>query len=1094
MLGTTNGLMLRAFSAFLFACLFAQPGWPADEEESKGGPAEFKLLKFRLVGPAVGGRVSRSAGVPGDPLTYYAATASGGVWKSSDGGIHWKSVFDDQPVSSIGAIAIAASDTNVIYVASGEANIRGNVAAGNGIYKSTDGGKTWKHVWVQEGQIGTIAVHPGNPDVCYAAVLGHAFGPNPERGVYRTRDGGKTWQKVLYKNADTGASDVCLDPSNPRIVFAGMWQTRRKPWEMLSGGPGSVLYVSRDGGDTWVQLIGKDPRQGTPGKGLPEGIWGKIGIAIAPSDSRRVYALIEAENGGLYRSDDGGETWTLASGHHILRQRAWYYSTLTVDPHNPDVVWCPQVPLLKSIDGGKTFKRVKGLHHGDNHDAWIDPKNPKRIIVSNDGGVDISLDGGETWYAPRLPIGQFYHVAVNNAVPYHLSGAMQDIGTAEGPSNSLISGGISNHDWHDIGGGEAGHTAHDPIDPDIVYAGEYGGYITCYNRRTGQANNISIYPYDPSGHGGEDLRYRFQWTAPILVSPHNPKVIYHAANVLFRTEDCGAHWTAISPDLTRNDKSKQKWSGGPITGDNTGVEIYGTIFAIAESPKQPGLLWAGSDEGLVHVSMDGGKKWTNMTPNIPNLPEWGTVSCIEPSPFDASAAYLVVDAHRLDDTRPYLYKTSDLGRTWQFLAGNLPRDVYLHAVREDPKVKGFLYLGTERGLAFSRDDGNTWTPLKLNLPTVAIHDLVVKNDDLVIATHGRSIWIFDDLNSLRRFGPTLPRTKPNLFAAKEAIQFRYASPLVSDGIGKNPPEGAIIDYFLPVKPKDIVSLDILDSRGSEVASLKSKPEKKDKKPNDAATLFSMNIQEEEENAEDDPDEPDDRPKKPILTAKAGMNRVAWDLRYEGAKKIHGAKLDSGYVERGPLVLPGTYTVRLKVDGKVLEDKVTVKQDPRLRTPLEQLQDQLKMALQVREDLDRLAGLVNRIRSIKKQLLARHEILKDNPIAKTIYPLEEGLYRKLDALEEKLHNPRATVTYDILAQQGGAKLYSQLGALFEYLKQGCCAPTQGMCEVYADQSKELKRLGSQVDTLLAGEVAKLNEVAKGLAIPNIVVPVGAKAAK
>jgi photosystem II stability/assembly factor-like uncharacterized protein len=1069
-------------------------GIAAEDEESKGGPAEFKMLKFRLIGPAVGGRVSRAAGVPGDPLVYYAATASGGVWKSSDGGIHWKPLFDEQPISSTGALAIAPSEPNVLYVGSGEANIRGNVAAGNGIYKSTDAGKTWKQVWRQEGQIGAMAVHPTNPDICYAAVLGRAFGPNPERGVYRTSDGGKTWQKVLYKNPDTGASDVCLDPSNPRIVFAGLWQARRRPWELQSGGPGSGLYLSRDGGDTWTQLIGKDPPPGTPGKGLPEGIWGKIGVAVAPSDGRRIYALVEAENGGLYRSDDGGETWSLVNGHHILRQRAWYYSTLTVDPHNPDVVWCPQVPMLRSIDGGKTFKRVKGIHHGDNHDAWIDPKNPKRIIVSNDGGVDISLDGGETWFAPRLPIAQFYHIAVDNALPYHASGAMQDLGTAEGPSNSLIRGGISNNDWYDIGGGEAGHTAHDPTDPDIVYAGEYGGYITRYNHRTRQANNISIYPYNPSGHGGEDLRFRFQWTAPILVSPHNPKVIYHAANVLFRTEDGGAHWQAISPDLTRNDKSKQKWSGGPITGDNTGVEVYCTIFAIAESPKQPGLLWAGSDDGLVHVSVDGGKKWTNVTANIPNLSEWGTVSCIEPSPFDASTAYLVVDAHRLDDGRPFLYKTTDLGRTWKNLAGSLPKDIYLHAVREDPKVKGLLYLGTERGLAFSRDDGGTWTPLKLNFPTVAVHDLMVKNDDLVVGTHGRSVWIFDDLNSLRQFSPSLSKSEAHIFQAKDAIQFRYATPLAAESIGKNPPEGAILDYFLPAKPKGVITLEVRDAKGATVASFKSKPEKKQQKPDDITAAFSTRESEEEDSASDDPDEPDERPKKPNLTAKAGVNRFAWDLRYDGAKRIRGAKLDLGFVEYGPLVLPGSYTLRLTVDGKVLTGPLTVKADPRITTSVSYMQEQLQMALQVRDDLNRLANLVNRIRSIKKQLLARHELLKGEPAAKTIDPLDVGLYRKLDALEEKLHNPRATVTYDILAQRGGAKLYSQLGALFEYLKEGCCAPTQGMREVYAEEASDLKRLGAEVDTLLAGEVAKLNEVAKGLAIPNIVVPAAVAPAK
>ncbi len=732
----------------------------AHADELKGGPSEFKRLKFRSVGPGAGGRVCRAAGVPGDPLTFYAATAASGVWKSSDGGIHWKPIFDDQPTSTLGSLAVAPSDPNVLYVGSGEANIRGNIEVGNGIYKSTDAGKTWKQVWKQEGQIGTLIVHPTNPDIAYAAVLGHAFGPNPERGVYRTRDGGKNWQRILFKDAEVGASDVAFDPSNPKVLFAGLWQARRRPWELLSGGTSSGLYTSRDGSDTWTELVpmpgaesvnfGKDAPAGKKYcKGLPEGIWGKIGVAVAPSDGRRVYALIEAEKGGLFRSDDGGDSWQLVSDNRAIRQRAFYYSTLTVDPRNPDVVWCPQVPLLKSIDGGKTFQRVKGPHHGDHHDIWIDPKDSRRIIDSNDGGVDISTNGGETWFAPPLPWGQFYHISVDNRLPYHVAGTMQDIGTASGPSNSLSKAGILPSDWHPVGGGETGFTASDPIEPNIVYAGEYGGYISRYDHRTRQARNIGVYPFNPSGHEPATLRYRFQWTAPILISPHDHEIVYHAANVLFKTSDAGQHWTPISPDLTRNDRSKQKWSGGPITGDNTGVEVYGTIYALAESAKQKGILWAGSDDGLVHISKDGGQNWTNVTANLKGLPQWATVRCIEASPFAAGTAYVVVDAHKLDDRRPYLYKTTDYGETWKSLGDRLPSDGYLHVLREDPKRKGLLYLGGERGLFVSWNDGASWVPFKLNLPTVTVTDLIVKHNDLVVGTNGRSIWILDDLTPLR---------------------------------------------------------------------------------------------------------------------------------------------------------------------------------------------------------------------------------------------------------------------------------------------------------------------------------------------------------
>ena len=723
----------------------AGPSIHARADDDTKDKSAFKNLKFRNIGPAAGGRVCRSCGVPGDPLTYYAAGAGGGVWKSTDAGVSWKPIFDDQVDSSIGAIAVAPSDPNVVYVGGGEANIRGNVAAGHGIYKSTDGGKTWKHVWKQEGQIGHMVVHPRNPDIAIAAVLGHAFGPNPERGVYRTTDGGKSWQQVLKKNADSGAIDVCFDPNNPHIIFAALWQARRKPWELTSGGPGSGLYVSRDSGDTWKQLkADKD-------SGLPEGDWGRIGIAIAASDSNRIYALIEAENGGLYRSDDGGDKWTLASGAHYLRQRPWYFSTLTVDPKNADVVWCPSVRLLKSIDAGKTFKQVKGTHHGDHHDLWIDPSNSRRMIDSNDGGVDISVNAGETWSAPPLPIAQFYHVACDAKVPYHVSGTMQDLGTAAGPSNSLSTAGIQAGDWYSVGGGETGFTAPDPQDPNIIYAGEYGGYISVFDLLLdrAQARNISIYPFNLSGHGAENLRVRFQWTAPLLISPHDRKTLYHAGNIIFKTTDQGQTWKAISPDLTRNDKSKLQWSGGPITGDNTGAEVYCTVFALAESPKAKGVLWAGSDDGLVHVSRDGGENWLDVTKNIAGLPDWATVVCIEPSPFDAATAYVVVDNHRQEDSKPYLFKTGDYGKTWKRLSGRLPQDVYLHAVREDPKARGMLYAGTERGLTYSPDDGATWLPLKLNFPTVAVTDLVVKNDDLVVATQGRSLWILDDITPVR---------------------------------------------------------------------------------------------------------------------------------------------------------------------------------------------------------------------------------------------------------------------------------------------------------------------------------------------------------
>ena len=1056
---------VRVALTLLFTLLaaIAAPFSAEEPEKPSKGPDEFKGLKFRLVGPAVGGRVSRVAGVAGNPLVYYAASASGGVWKSENGGVEWKSIFDDQDDSSIGSIAVAPSNPAVLYVGAGEANIRGNVAAGHGIYKSTDGGKTWTHVLRLEGQIGTMVVDPKNPDVAFAAVLGHAFGPNPERGVYRTKDGGRTWQQVLKKDADTGASDVCLDPSNPNVLFAGLWQARRRPWEMTSGGPGSGLYVSRDGGESWKQLTAH---------GLPEGTWGKVGCAVAPSDGRRVYALIEAEKGGLFRSDDGGESWDRVSEHHALRQRAWYYTTFTIDPSNPDVVWFPQVPMLRTVDGGRTIKQVKGAHHGDHHDVWIDPKNPKRMIGGNDGGVDLSWDGGETWYAPPLPLGQFYHVAADTSVPYRVSGAMQDLGTASCPSNSLSSGGIANGDCYDVGGGEAGFTAPDPSDPNVVYAGEYFGIITRYDHRTGMARNVTAYPENWSGHGAEDNRYRFQWTAPIHVSPHDPKVVYHGANVLFMTQDGGQTWKAISPDLTRNDKTKQKWSGGPITGDNTGVEWYDTIFAVAESPKEKGLIWVGSDDGLVHVTRNAGADWANLTPNIRGIPEWGTVSCIEPSPFDAATAYVTVDAHRLDDTRPYLWKTTDYGRTWKNLAANLPKDVYLHAVREDPKRRGLLYLGTERGVSFSRDDGATWQVLGLNLPTVAVHDLVVKDDDLVLGTHGRSMWILDDLTPVREWSKEIADTATHLFPPRPAVRWEYRSSFHGDGEGDNPPRGAVINYYLKKKVDGEITMEIFDPAGVLVRKLSSKKETPDYE-------------------KDDPDAPYLHREESVLSTEAGTQRVPWNLEYESAAVIKKAKTE-GNPKDAPRVAPGTYTVKLVVEGKTVTTPLEVRPDPRLSVPAAEIGEQVAFAQKVQAQVTRLATLVAQIRSVREQVRLRSEALDGSARAVDWTSAAKDLMAKCDALEEKLHQPKAEVEYDILAK--GARLYARLSPLLGYVVDGSGAPTKGMRDVFNDQVRELDGLEAEWKTLVSSDLAALGKKGRELNLGDIVVPEAAAAAR
>jgi len=1033
------------------------PAEPTPEEQAKG---PLRGLEYRLVGPAIGGRVARVTGVPGDPSTWFAATAAGGVWRSTNGGGNWEPVFDGQTVSSTGSVAVAPSDSNVVWVGSGEANIRGNVGKGNGVYRSTDRGTTWTHVLDAPGQIGALAVDPRDADVAYAALLGSPFGPGAERGVYRTRDGGRSWKKVLYVDEKSGACDVTLDPQNPRTVFAGTWQTRRYPWTMESGGPGSGLWVSRDGGDTWKRL---------EGGGLPAGIWGKVGVRVAPSDPQRVYALIEAQEGGLFRSDDGGESWKLVNPSRGLRQRAWYYTTLTVDPQRADVVWFPEVSMLKTGDAGASVRPAKG-GGWDYHDVWIDPIETRRMIVGSDAGVSLSSDGGKTWRRVPLPIAQLYHVSTDNRVPYRVLAAAQDWGTVSGPSNSLHGDGIMLSDWHGVGGGEAGHVVADPSDPAIVYAGEYLGIITRYDERTGIAAQVGINPDNSSGLGVGAERYRFQWTAPILVSPHDSKVVYHAGNVLFRTRDGGLHWEAISPDLTRNDPDKQKWSGGPITGDNTGVEYYDTIFALAESPLTAGVLWAGSDDGLVHVSRDGGKSWKKVTP--PGMPQWATVGCIEASRWDAGTAYVAADAHRLDDDRPYLWRTTDYGATWKPLTRGLDAATYLHAVREDSARRDLLFLGTERGVMFSRDGGGGWEPLKLNLPTVAVSDLAVKNDDLVVSTIGRSIWILDDLGPVRQWSSAVADSDLHLFPPRPTVAWSIASAPFGDdaGAASNPPAGARLTYWLKTEPKDPVKLEVLGAGGTVVRTLSSELEESPIGP-------------------DHPDRSPGQEPSADLTAKAGLQRVSWDLTIEGSPYIPKAMVDTGDPHVGAAALPGDYTLRLTAGGKTVTQPLRVEPDPRLATSRADQQAVLDFQLALRDRMREIARQVEQIRAVREQLGERHAQLVNRTDAAELVTAGKELIAKLDAVEEELHNPHAEVTYDILGGRdgNGVKLHSRYAWLNEAARSHPGPPTQGMLDVKAELDGELGVQRQKLEALLRDDLGALQSRAETLGLGYVVMP-------
>ena len=1031
----------------------------AAEPKKPSGPDKGPLsgLEYRLVGPAAGGRVSRVAGVPGDPLVFYAATAAGGVWKTTNGGRSWSAIFDDQPVSSIGSVAVAPSDPNVVWVGSGEANIRGNVGEGNGIYRSTDAGKTWTHVWKAEGQIGSLAVHPQDPDVVYAAAQGSPFGPGEERGVYRTRDGGRTWRRVLFVDAETGASDVCLDPANPRRVFAGTWEARRKPWGLTSGGKGSGLWLSQDGGDTWERLSGG---------GLPAGIWGKVAVRVAPSDPQRVYALVEAEEGGLFRSGDGGKSWSRVSASRGLRQRAWYFTHLTIDPRRPEVVWFPQVSMLKTVDGGEKVRAVSG-GGWDYHDLWIDPVEPRRMIAASDAGVSLSVDGGESWTRPRLPIAQLYRVSTDRRVPYRVMGALQDWGTLSGPSHSLHSGGILPSDWRPVGGGEAGHVAADPFDPGVVYAGEYLGIITRWNERTGQSPHVGILLDNGSGHGVGDMRWRFQWTAPIVASRHQRGVVYHAANVIFRSRDGGQSWEAVSPDLTRDDPETQKWSGGPITGDNTGVEHYSTVFALAESPVDPQLLWAGSDDGLVHVSRDAGATWKQVTPA--GIPKQGTISVIEPSPFAAGTAWVVVDNHRLDDERPYLMVTEDHGATWRSLTRGLDPEVYLHSVRADPQREGLLYLATERGVMASWDAGASWKPLRLNLPTVAVVDLAVAGDDLVVGTLGRSIWILDDLTPVRQWKPEISSQAAHLFPPRPATRWRLASsPLeTGEGASSNPPDGAVVTYHLREKPKGKVTLEVLDSGGRVVRTLSSETE----------PLYI---------ASDHPDWPADFEPKAALTVEPGMNRAVWDFTWTMPPFIPGAMIDTGNPHQGPLAVPGDYQVRLTVDGQSFTQPLRVEPDPRSEVPPSDRAAMLAFQQEALGRIGEIAELVGDLRAVRGQLASRLALLEPGEKWQGLRDAASTLTTTLDAAEAELHNPKAEVTYDILAgRDGGTQLHSRYFWLFEMTREHDGPPTQGMRETLTALDAELAAQRAAVRKALDADLPRINELAQGVGF--VIVP-------
>jgi photosystem II stability/assembly factor-like uncharacterized protein len=1054
------------------------------EEEPK---SPWKALNYRLVGPFRGGRVVAVSGVVGQDNVYYFGAAAGGVWKTTDGGLNWMPTFDKQKGASpaIGAIAVAGSDPNVIYVGTGEACIRGNIVGGNGVYKTIDAGKTWSFVGLGDTHaIGRLIINPKNPDVAFAAALGHPFGENEERGIFRTRDGGRTWEKVLYKDAKTGGIDITFDPSNPNILFAALWQAKRTPWSMDSGGPGSGLYRSADGGTTWKEI--KE-------HGFPEGVKGRIGVAVSGANPDRVWAVVEADKGGIFRSDDGGETWQLLTDDHRFRQRAWYYSHIFADPKSADVVYILNTAAYRSNDGGKTFASVRAPH-GDNHGLWIDPTNPNRLINGNDGGATISTDGARTWTTEdNQPTAQFYHVTTDNRFPYYIYGAQQDNSTV-GIASASAQGGVERTDWYDVGGGESGYIAPDPSDPEVVYAGSYGGEITRYDHRTGETLGVNPWPVNPIGWAAADVKHRFQWTEPIVFSPHDPKTLYFAGEALFKTTDGGMSWNIISPDLTRNDKQKQQASGGPITKDNTGVEVYDTIFSVVESPVQKDLIWAGTDDGLVHVTRDAGRHWENVTPKA--MPDWGTVSMIEVSPTEAGTAYIAVERHKLDDLAPYVFKTVDFGKTWTSLVSNLPTGNYVHAVRVDPKRPGLLFAGTEAGVYISFDDGSHWQSLQLNLPVSPVNDLVIKNNDLVVATHGRSFWILDDIAPLRQHSESIEQQEAHLFTPSSASHtvFRGSSFGAGPHSGKNPPAGAIIDYWLKnaVKKTD----DSKKTGDSETAPAAEKKDdaKSDGKAGEAeAPKITLDIldssgkvlrhfpkKEDEPEADEGFAGPNRIPT--TLPAEAGLNRFVWDLDYEGATAVPHAPLWGGDT-KGPEALPGAYQVRLTVLGKTYTAPLQIEPDPRLKVTQADLQKQFDLLVKIRDKVSETDDAINQIRDLRDQINAMNKRLKGDPRVKTVADAGKSLDKKMTEVEEALIQTKAKSGQDVL--NFPIRLNNQLVALGGVVGSAASAPTQQSYEVYDMLAKSVDEQLAKWKTIVSTDVKAYDDAVKQQEIPALV---------
>ena len=1006
----------------------------------------FNGMKYRNIGPFRGGRSAASTGVAGDKFLAYFGATGGGVWKTNNGGQTWNNISDGYFGGSIGAVTVSEWDPNVIYVGGGEVTVRGNVSHGNGVWKSTDAGKTWKFKGLKDSRrIPRIRVHPKNPELVYVAALGHLFGPNEERGVYRSKDGGDTWEKILFINDEVGACDRILEPNNPRIIYASTWRVQRTPYSLESGGEGSGLWKSTDGGDTWKDI--------TKNKGLPEGMVGIIGVTVSPLNSDRVWALIESQKGGLFRSDDGGETWKKTSSDNNLRQRAWYYTRLYADTENEDVLYVLNVQFWRSKDGGKTFNSIR-TPHGDHHDLWINPTDSQHLVIADDGGGQVSFDAGATWSTyHNQPTAQFYRADVDNQFPYRVYAGQQDNSTVSVASRTM-GGGITERDYYAVGGGESAHVAPHPENPNIVYAGSYSGFLTRYNHATGERRNITVYPDNPMGHGVQDMKYRFQWNFPIEFDPFDSKTLYVGSQHLHKTTDEGGSWEIISPDLSTNTKSMQVESGGPITKDDTGVEYYCTIFVITPSNQEKGVIWIGTDDGRVHITKNGGKSWTDITPN--NMPKWGMVNSIDQSPHDPATAYMAVTRYKLDDFKPYLYKTSNYGKSWKLISKGIPNDAFTRVVREDPMKKGLLYAGTETGMYVSFNDGRDWQSFQLNLPIVPITDLVVKENDLVVATQGRSFWILDDLTPLHQLNNKVAGSKLHLYKPRDTYRLNagggWGGP--SPTWGANPPNGIMTFYYLneELNKDSEFKLEFMESDGDVIKTFTNKKDMKNPSP--------------------------------IADTKKGMNRFVWNMRYPDAKKVPNAVMWGG-THIGPKAVPGQYKVKMTVDGKSQTQTFNILKDPRVSTTQSDFQDQFDLLMDIRNRTTEINEKILTIRSIKDQINTLTSLMKESGFKnENLTKAGKELVKSLSTIEEELIQVKSKSRQDPLNYP--IKLDNKIAALVRVVSSVDARPTAQSYDVLEDLVSQAQVHYKKLNKVLTDDLYRFNNMVSDAAVPAVMI--------